>query len=220
VRSLFGTGEIKSGLSRDDIVFVHCDAQGEFIDTLAVLPGGEMNTRTEGNGVMLDDRPLGRWPSHDVYRDGFYYGSRDRYEIDHYSSGGQLLRSIRRALPNMKVSAADVESYKRERLENADDENDRQVTLALLADVEFPEEFPAYGDIIVDAVGNVWVAVYRRPGDELPRWTVFDSEGQMLGVVSTPERFSVHQIGSDFVLGRWQDDMDVEHVLLFDLLKE
>jgi sugar lactone lactonase YvrE len=71
----------------------------------------------------------------------------------------------------------------------------------------------------VDAEGNLWVADYRRPGDDQPRWTVFDPTGAMLGVVETPERFSIHQIGSDFVLGSWADDMDVEHVRLYRLIK-
>jgi hypothetical protein len=219
VRSFFGTGDIKSGLSRDEVVFVRADAEGELLDTLAVLPGGEMNVRTEGGGVMLGDRPFGRWPSHDVYRDGFYYGSRDRYEIDHYSLDGRLLRSIRRAIPNMKVSAADIENYKRDHIEDAEDENQRQLAVRLLEGVEFPEEFPAYGEIIVDDVRNIWVAVYRKPDDEQPRWTVFDSNGQLLGVVWMPERFNVHQIGSNFVLGRWQDELDIEHVRLFELIK-
>jgi hypothetical protein len=219
VRSFFGTGDIKSGLSRDEVVFVRADAEGELLDTLAVLPGGEMNVRTEGGGVMLGDRPFGRWPSHDVYRDGFYYGSRDRYEIDHYSLDGRLLRSIRRAIPNMKVSAADIENYKRDHIEDAEDENQRQLAVRLLEGVEFPEEFPAYGEIIVDDLRNIWVAVYRKPDDEQPRWTVFDSNGQLLGVVWMPERFNVHQIGSNFVLGRWQDELDIEHVRLFELIK-
>ena len=84
----------------------------------------------------------------------------------------------------------------------------------------FPEQFPAYGSLAVDAAGNLWVEEYQRPGDERPRWTVFDSSGRMLGVVEMPERFTIYQIGGTFVLGRWTDEMDVEHVRLYGLLKE
>ncbi len=79
---------------------------------------------------------------------------------------------------------------------------------------------PAYRSLVVDTEGNLWVEEYRRPGDDQPRWTVFNLDGEMLGLVETPPRFSIYQIGSDFVLGRWHDDLDVEHVQLYELLKD
>jgi hypothetical protein len=79
---------------------------------------------------------------------------------------------------------------------------------------------PAFGSIAVDVDGSLWVEDYRYDGDEQPpRWTVFDSEHRMLGTVDLPEGPEVHQIGSDFVLGVWRDEMDVEHVQLYGVLK-
>jgi hypothetical protein len=219
VRTGFGSGEMRSGLSRDNMVFVRCDPDGSLADTLAVLPGGERNTLFDANMVLVGDRPFGRYPAHAASADGFYYGSSDCYEIQYYSETGKLQRSVRRPIPNLEVTDTDIESYKRERLENAQDDAQRQIIERLLAGDPFPQSFPAYGSVLVDAEGNLWVAVYRRPGDDQPRWTVFDPSGQMLGTVSVPERFTVHQIGSDFVLGRWQDELDVEHVQLYELLK-
>ncbi|UCC71947.1 MAG: hypothetical protein JSV86_16500 [Gemmatimonadota bacterium] len=219
VRTYSTSGERGSGLSRDMIVYVRCDSEGSLADTLAVLPGGELKLILEDNAAILGDRPFGRLPSHAVYADGFYYGSSDRYEIDYYSKTGKLQRSVRRAIPNLQVTDTDIESYRRERLENAEDESHRRMIERLLADDPFPQSFPAYGNLMVDAEGNLWVTVYRRPGDDQPRWTVFDPSGQMLGVVSVPERFTVHQIGSDFVLGRWRNGLDIEHVQLYELIK-
>jgi hypothetical protein len=34
-----------------------------------------------------------------------------------------------------------------------------------------------------------------------------------------PERFLVFAIGSDWVIGRWRDELDVEHVRLYELHK-
>jgi hypothetical protein len=42
----------------------------------------------------------------------------------------------------------------------------------------------------------------------------------MLGVIETPERFTIHQIGDDFVLGSWADELDIEHVRLYQLIKQ
>ena len=52
-----------------------------------------------------------------------------------------------------------------------------------------------------------------------PETAVFDPDGVMLGVVETPKRFRIYEIGSDYVLGRGADDLDVEHIQIYDLLK-
>jgi hypothetical protein len=78
---------------------------------------------------------------------------------------------------------------------------------------------PAYRGIMLDRGGNLWVEEYRRPGDRVPRWTVFSAEGEFLGTLAVPERFAVHDIGDDYVLGRWADDMDIEHVRMYELVK-
>jgi hypothetical protein len=51
------------------------------------------------------------------------------------------------------------------------------------------------------------------------RWTVFDADGHHLGEVLMPEGLDVHQIGDDFVLGRWIDSLEVEHVRMHELRK-
>jgi hypothetical protein len=84
----------------------------------------------------------------------------------------------------------------------------------------WPDVMPAYGEFMTDAEGNLWVFEYLRPGDEEPRWTVVDPHGTMLGIVETPPRFRISQIGSDFMLGHWRDELGVEHVRMYELLKE
>ena len=48
---------------------------------------------------------------------------------------------------------------------------------------------------------------------------MFDSEGLYLGVVETPPRFRIYEIGSDYLLGGWKDDLDVDHVRMYELVK-
>ena len=48
---------------------------------------------------------------------------------------------------------------------------------------------------------------------------MFDPAGAMLGVVETPARFTVDEIGPEFILGRWTDELDVEHVQVYELIK-
>lgn len=44
-----------------------------------------------------------------------------------------------------------------------------------------------------------------------------DPEGRLLGQIDLPYRFTVYEIGSDYVLGRRVDELDVEHVELYGL---
>jgi hypothetical protein len=82
-----------------------------------------------------------------------------------------------------------------------------------------PETRPAYGDLLVDESGRLWAAESTRWPALPSYWTVFDVDGGLLGKVELPNRFRVHAVGSDWVLGVWRDDMDVEFVRLYELLK-
>jgi hypothetical protein len=114
----------------------------------------------------------------------------------------------------------DIERYKQDILERTRDPSRRQFWQSMFAEMPVPETMPAYSGLRVDAEGNLWVGGYQRPGDDQPRWTVFDPDGVMLGVVETPRRFRIYEIGHDYVLGRGADDLDVEHIQIYDLLKE
>ncbi len=65
----------------------------------------------------------------------------------------------------------------------------------------------------------MWVAEYQNPGKDLRDWVVFDPEGRLLGSVTMPERFTVYQIDARFVLGLRTDELGVERVELFELVK-
>ena len=86
----------------------------------------------------------------------------------------------------------------------------------------FPDRIPAHGNRMqVDAEGNIWLQQYdvESSPDRPTRWSVFDPEGRLLGVVETPARFIVNDIGADYVLGIWVDELDVQHVRMYRLSK-
>jgi len=150
---------------------------------------------------------------------GFYYGSSDKWEIEYRNKRGDLERILRLDQPNLPVTQEDIDRYISDRLARARPER-RQIQETMFKDMPFPDLMPAYGDFRVDADGHLWVGEYRKPGDDQPRWQVFDPGGALLGTVKTPPRFRIFEIGSDYVLGRWADDMDVEHVRKYQLIKE
>jgi hypothetical protein len=213
-------GEREPGLRRDTTLYVRCDMEGALLDTLGVFPGGTSYSFQEGDAWVGGGVVFGRFAQSAVRDSGFYYGSSDSYEVGYYALDGTLQRLIRLDRPNLQVTPEDIELYTRESLARARDERRRQIRERMYARMPWPDVMPAYDEFMTDAEDNLWIAEYRRPGDEQPRWTVFDPAGTMLGVVETPPRFRIFQIGSGFVLGRWSDELDVEHVRMYRLLKE
>lgn len=216
---LFASGTIRSGVHDDTIFHLRFDPRGATYDTVGRHPGAQSYILAHDEGLEVVPLPFGRRPRAAVYRDGYYFGRGDSYAIDHYSAAGELERSIRWLRPNERVTAADKDRYIERSLEAIDDEAERRVIESLLVGIPFPETTPAYAKLCIDSQGYLWVEDYRKPGDERPWWTVFDPDGLMLGRIEFPDRFTIHQIGRDFVLGTWIDEMDVEHVRLYALAK-
>ena len=59
--------------------------------------------------------------------------------------------------------------------------------------------------------GLLWVT---RPSDRR-RWTAYDATGRAVGTAALPLGLEPFQFGPDFILGRWMDDDDLEHVRLY-----
>jgi hypothetical protein len=192
------------------------------LDTLGVVRGSERFLQIEQSGGAIESiavsTPLfGRSQQLAVGPDRVYAGSADRYEIEVYRTGLGLERLIRLARPPREVTPAVVEAKKREELEAAPGAEGRRDVERRFAQLMPPEYLPAYSELRVDALGLLWVEEYRAPGEVEPRWQLFDPEGRWLTAVVTPERFRVLDIGEDYLLGVWRDELDVEYLRLYGL---
>jgi hypothetical protein len=49
---------------------------------------------------------------------------------------------------------------------------------------------------------------------------VFDPEGVWLGTVEVPPGLRIYEIGPDYMLGRWDDELGVEHIRSYRLIKD
>jgi hypothetical protein len=210
------------GLRRNPAVLWHVSADGATVDSIGVFPGFEeiFTSRKVGSAFRISERsrPFGRETVFSAAGDGFVAGTQDRFEIGRYSKTGTLVGIVRLVRDNTPVTAADVAAFKGEVLSGLVRGDPQQVRREL-DELPYPDEMPAYGEILVDDGGNLWVEEYRPPGDEQPRWFVFDTSGRLLGTVETPKGLRIFQIGRDFVLGVMRDELDVEHVLVYPLLR-
>ncbi len=223
--------ESQEGLwsKRQHIVLRRYSSDGVVLDSMGVFfftdmisenlsSGRDPATGVAYSNAVATSAPFGRDASIFVSRDCFYYGLNDTYEIQVYSKSGKLTHIYRRPVPNSPVTERDKDRYREEFVGDSDDFN--SWARRRVHDLEFPDTKPAYGRIMVDAAGNLWVSEYERRNNASVRtWTVFDTSGRMLGDVDMPTRFRTTDIGDDYVLGVWFDDFDVPYVRMYRLLK-
>jgi hypothetical protein len=90
----------------------------------------------------------------------------------------------------------------------------------ILQQVSGPAQRPPYSDIRLDESGNLWVRL--GPTREGPRsWVdhnVFDAKGALLGTLPLPP-IRVLEIGEDHILGVYEDELEVEYLHLYSLVK-
>ncbi len=209
--------------TRIDVLYLVYSPTGEFVDSVGRFPGPERYVQTQRSGggmsVMVTSIPFGKSPVYALHDQDYYYGPTETYEIWRFASDGTLRGIIRRPLDPVPVTDADLEAAIEERLQNYPDEAARRGARQTFASMTIPETMPAYDDLAVDVEGNLWVNEYEPLSDGPQHWTVFNAEGRMLGVVALPRRFRVTEIGEDYVLGISTDDLDVQHVRLYELIK-
>jgi len=108
----------------------------------------------------------------------------------------------------------DVWLHKRFWLEGDRDSAHRPNIMKALDRLEVPDTAPGYRFVHVANDGGLWINEPRSSTAGV-LWTVVGSDGSAIAVVETPPRFDIHQIGEDFVLGRWRNADGINFVQLY-----
>ena len=148
-----------------------------------------------------------------------HYGTSHAFEIRTYTSKGKLVRITRSNRPNPPLTRDVIDEFIERSTARIRNPAARQQQRAKYASIEFPKTLPAFSELLVDGEGNLWVSAYHEFMAPQPRWTVLDKAGKLLGEVAMPPRFTVYEIGADYVLGKQVDELDVERIVLHRLIK-
>lgn len=218
---------------RDTLLHFFYTPEGEFIDSVVKLPGQWLS-----QARIFPPNPAYAY-GHDVW----YHSPGDKVEIRTLrslaraapASGEEprrllrLERIVRRPpLHDISFTEARKEAYiegERNRYRQLLDANPGiGIDLAAMerrwAEQEFPATIPAHGRLMfADPDSNLWLQEYDTAPEEAQQWSVFDAGGQWLGVVTTPARFTVTDIGNDHVVGLGRDDLDVQYLEVYPLIK-
>jgi hypothetical protein len=222
MRELWGAAAVSAassqGLRRDPVAYVRFDSDGVLLDTLGLFPGRELYLFDEGGRGVMGTPPFAKGSTGAVQGNRVLIGSSDSFELEEYTPDGSLERILRILDRDLSLDAADLEEYIRGRVESVPPER-RASRRRELEAMPVSDTRPAYGAILADEAGNLWVGDWA-PFPKVPeRWTILSAEGRWLGDLSLPLGFYPTHIGNDWLLGLERDQMDVEYVVLYPLIR-
>jgi len=164
----------------------------------------------------------------------FAAGRTDRYSIDVYDLDGTLRRIVRRAEGTRPPTREELHPLPR----HDEPPPGMAMDAALFENPDFSNLTPvdsvsALRSLFIDDLNRIWAGLgtagdayagRAQPADEgagahAVSYDVFDPDGRYLGPVYLPDRFSIWQIGADFVLGVRRDEMNVEFVEMYRLTR-
>ena len=214
----FGGGA-PSGVHQDTMTLMRYGADGSYLGELGRVPGSEFFVFSEGGNTLGGERVWGTKTHLAAAGNDFIVGRSADYSYEVRGADGALLRIVRALRPARPVTDADVAKLKEPDPDAAP--GSEALWARVLAAIEYPTHFPAYAGIVVDDQGHVWIREYVWPEDSAApqQWQIFDPEGRWLGGMSMPAGFTALHIGADEVLGIQLDDMDVEHLHAYRLMR-
>lgn len=215
----FWEGEPQTGIQLSRAGYYRLSAAGAVLDTVGQFVQGQHYIEVDDRGMSSIGLPFARRSATATGADRFYFGTSESYEIQAFRPDGQLEALIRRVHETLPVRPEDLSNYIRERQRYVSGENARRRMEAMFRGLPIPATMPAHGDMLLDVEGNLWVEDYQPAGTERPRWAVFSGGGRWLGTVELPARFEPFQIGVDFILGQRVDELDVQYLEVYRLIR-
>lgn len=220
VRFMFGY-EGESAMLRQPGGLYRVDATGESVDSIGATAGNEVFMHLNSGGGTFAGIPLfGRDAFVATHAGRILLGDAVDMQVEELTADGVPARILRIPGYPLELSAAAFEREREARLA-APDELPPMIR-EFYQDLPVPDRRPAYADLKVDPTGAIWLGPFVGPneGDGPETWQVLGPDGAWLGGVEIPADFSVMQIGMDFVLGVYRDELDVEHPRMLGLHRD
>jgi len=221
--------EATPGSERSMVHILLLDIDGAIVRDFGEFPGVDAYP----GGRM--PRALGKYTVLALTGERAFIGTADEFEIQVWSLEGTLQERWSRPAGDLGFDDEDFEAFFDE--EPSDFQQGRAVELlrmglnegrsagrgaeaeAAVRDV-LPETLPAYSRFLVDATDHLWVEHYRYLARDPHLWSIFAPDGTWLGEVEVPGTFDVTDIGRDYVLGVYRDELDEQSVRMYRLIRD
>lgn len=167
--------------------------------------------------------PFGLSTAATVRSDSMLIGTGASFEILSVGPDGTPVTLLRASIPREAITPAETEAFTAAaitRLRTNAFEMSMTLDSGFIQAIErapFPAYKPAFGRLLVDRTGALWVSGPINPPDEPTRWNVFAATGEWLGSVATPAGLRIDEIGADYLLGVWKQVHGKERVRRYPL---
>lgn len=189
------------------IAILRADTAATGSDTVAVVP-----TRVRSGGMI---GPFDSGTRYGYDGTNVHVLETEKLEVRTFGSDGSLVRIARVPHEPRPVSDEDHRRAIEASLDAMNPAFAERLRPRLAAGPK-PDYMPAASDFVADRTGRLWIQPFRPPFDEPPtRWLVLDARGSFLAAADLPPGFRPLDIGEDWVLGVWEDEMDVPYIRLY-----
>jgi hypothetical protein len=210
------------GAYRTPALSYRLSPDGEILASYGPFPGHTYFVSANAQGAV----PFGASLSVGVDGDHLVVGTGETEEVRFFGPSGTIARIVRWTGPDRTLAHGRIDEFI-DFLESQAPEAARGQVRDLFGEIPYPEHFPPYEDLLVSTDGYLWVGGYLGPEQMMPEtrspgqtWQVFDPGGAWLGAVKTPEGLDVLLIEESEVIGVYLDELGVESVRAYDLVKD
>ena len=189
------------------------DRSGEILGTLGEFPGSPLGR----NGLALGFASRAEFAAGGNVA---WVGQSGRFELVAHDRTGSVRRIVRLDREPRAVTQPEIDEAQAAVERSLQGASGPAVERILAT--EPASHHPVHGALLADKAGNLWVERYRShlledPGPQ--EWDIFDGEGRLVGYLVTPSDFEITDIGADFVLGFHTDELGVQTVRMYRLIR-
>lgn len=207
---------------------------GAITDTLLTPPRGETFSFSSGLPEFHFFVPEPAWT---LLSDGsLAFAMSDVYRISVYGLDGTLNRVITVPIERKPVGEEDIEIIE-EMLGKVFEQQGvpPQFVDQIMQNVSFEDHFPAFTQMRSGPENELWIQRAGVPSEMTAEerenwnpmldpgvtdeWDVFDAEGRLVGMVRIPDRFTPFSLKGDRLYGVWRDDLEVQYVRVYQLVR-
>lgn len=219
---LLSFSEVKTMTPRKEAVvfhqqFVRATPAGDIGPRVARLVQGEhfvQATPPEMGGTAYWNLQWGRSTSISAKSSGFVYGDGEDSAVREADANGQVRVVHVTPLARRPVTPQLIATYRATTLA-AEKPERRAVTERMVGEMPFPREMPAYGRIIADDRGPIWVESY--PDTSGSYWLRLDPATVSTKAYRFPARFRLLAVRADRACGVGRDEDDLQTVYCFTI---
>lgn len=226
------------GIRTDSSTLEWYDLSGAAVAVIDTLPSQDRHWSDVNGSLGWMPAVFGRSVSVGTSARGIATGWPDEFEIEIRDTTGSVESVYRVEGLIRSVSGMDVARYRDHVMNpwrgNAREEQQMEERLEAVPGAPWP----AFAQLLLSSDGHIWARrfdhldaiaffdfsrlIQTEPSPEFAdprRWDVLDPNGAYLGSIETPPRFKAYEVGPDWILGVWRDELDIPYVRIYSVDK-